>query len=173
MLVPETFKLPADPDQDVQVRLQLAAAVSVERQFELHRQVHAAGSARIPRGDFGYDHRGYSGKPFTRIVGAIPMGKLHVLLRDLRTQPAAWFEPLIPRNELPAPLRSMNPIIVTEVFPDTELLREQSPAAGPQSVLYLEKLSDELWSLVQDQNKQFNTVRFQMIFVRQAVAEQR
>src|SRR6516165_6517301 len=44
-----------------------------------------------------YDHRGLSGKPFTRLLGSIPAGRLETLLKDLRVQPEGWFAPRLPQ----------------------------------------------------------------------------
>src|SRR5207244_6157202 len=68
----------------------------------------------------GYDHRGYTKRPQTRIVGTIPKSKLDLLQRDLRNHPAGWVGPIIPRNEIPTPLRDVNPVSVIEVLPRSE-----------------------------------------------------
>src|ERR1700730_17499184 len=116
-------ELPAD--QAVGVRLELAAGFSPARQKEL------ADQARVLLGLLGfkeaaaYDHRGLGGKPFTRLVGTIPAGRLESLLKDLRGQPEGWFAPRLALADLPAPLRNVNPILITEVLADFQ------PAAEP------------------------------------------
>ena len=72
-------------------------------------------------------------EPYTRIVGVIPAGQLSLLLRDLRLLPTNWFETRVSMSELPAPLRSASPILITEVLPDPAPLPERPLVAGPQS----------------------------------------
>ena len=69
----------------------------------------------------GYDQRGYSGRPFTRLVGTIPVGHLQTLMRDLRYYPFGWFLPEIRLDRVPAPFRNQNPFRIIEVLPPTDL----------------------------------------------------
>jgi len=162
MLIPQDFKL---PPEEVHVRLQLNETVGAASQFELYQQVRVFLTEVFGfREAFGYDHHGFGKKPFTRIVGSIPTPLLSILLRDLRTQPANWFGPVIPTEEYPAPLRNSNPILVTEVLPDPNPLYEYllPPARG---AAYLEKISEDLWGTVLRKDMQKEIVRVQLILV--------
>src|SRR5205085_4718982 len=104
LLVPVDFKLPEGAEDPVLVRLEIAGNLTADRQRELTNQTRVL----LRLHDFvepaGYDHRGYSRRPYTRIVGTIPAGKLDLLQRDLRNHPAGWLGPIIPRDEMPSPL---------------------------------------------------------------------
>src|SRR5579859_5648780 len=91
MLIPDDFKLDgAAPEQPVWIRLQLPSGLSTDRQRELWEQVRALLTLQQFREAVAYDHRGYSGHSFTRLVGTIPYARLDNLLKDLRTQPGGW-----------------------------------------------------------------------------------
>jgi len=81
------------------------------------------------------------GRPHSRLRGTIPVGNLDVLSRDRRRQPSGWFAPRV--GELPAPLRSAPPILVTEIMPDPTPLAE--PTEPPEREGDAEKISDDLW----------------------------
>ena len=81
MLLPEDFKLQdGEPDQPVYVRLELPSGLATDRQRELFEQVRALLGLQQFREAVGYDHRGYSGKPFSRLVGTVPAARLDNLL---------------------------------------------------------------------------------------------
>jgi hypothetical protein len=181
MLIPNDFKLDdAAPDQPVWIRLQLPSGLATDRQRELYEQVRALLTLQQFREAVAYDHRGYSGQPFTRLVGTIPYARLDNLLKDLRTQPGGWLVPVMPQTELPQPLRGLNPLRIIEV------LREKEPIkviAEPEPRIpdYLEKISPELWELVKQPEPSSRPIRVQIGFVgtlspqdtawRQALAE--
>jgi hypothetical protein len=163
LLLPVEVKdkeLPAE--QPVGVRLELAGGLSLARQKEL------ADQARVLLGLLGfkeavaYDHRGLGGKPFTRLVGTIPAGRLESLLKDLRGQPEGWFAPRLSHADLPAPLRNVNPIPITEVLPGFQPSAEPAgipPRAHPD----LDKLSPELFALLNAKGQETLPVRIQVV----------
>lgn len=163
LLVPEGFKLPDDLDQPVRVRLDLTPGLSTDRQRELAEQVRAVLDHLAFREAVGYDHRGHTGRPFTRLVGTVPVGRLSVLLKDLRGQPAGWFAPRVPPGEVPEPLRTLSPVQVIEVLPDPEPITDvgEAPARDPA---YLEKIETPLWALVQDKASQGREIRIELVF---------
>ena len=163
LLLPPEWKdkeLPAE--QMVGVRLEMAGGFSPARQKEL------ADQARILLGLMGfkeaaaYDHRGITGKPFTRLVGAIPAGRLEGLLKDLRGQPEGWFAPRLPMADLPTPLRNVNPILVTEVLADYQRASEP-PALPPRANADLDKLTPDLLALVGAKGQEETVVRIQVL----------
>ncbi len=104
MIMPEDFEYPPkDLDKLVRVRLELAGNLGTQRQRELADQVKVVLMAFQFREAVGYDQRGYSGRPFTRLTGTIPQGRLEVLLKDLRGQPAGWFAAHPAGQRAPAP----------------------------------------------------------------------
>ena len=87
------------------MRLDLAGNLPADRQRELSNQTRVLLRELGFKEPAGYDHRGLlPGRPYTRIVGTIPKGKLDLLNRDLRKQPAGWLGPIIKPNEIPSPL---------------------------------------------------------------------
>jgi hypothetical protein len=163
LLVPEEFKLPDQPEQQVHLRLELASGFPADRQRELGDQVRVILGLLGFKEAQGYDYHGYSKKPFTRIVGAIPAGQLDLLLRDLRYQPTNWLSTLVDLQELPSPFRQVNPILIVEVLPDPEPLREV--VLAPRSPFYLEKLSADLWTLVEKKDQDNQVVRLQLVLI--------
>src|SRR5207244_6088952 len=121
--------------------------------FVTARQKELSAEARVLLGLLGfkettaYDHRGLSGKPFTRLVGTIPAGRLESLLKDLRTQPEGWYAPRLAPTDLPTPLRNLNPIRITKVLADFQPSVEPA-APPPRANADLDKLSPELFALV-------------------------
>lgn len=162
-VAPDEFKLPEEPDTPVTVRLELAGRLSADRQRELANQTRVLLRELGFKEPPGYDHRGYSGRIYTRLVGTIPRGKLDLLLRDLRNHPAGWFGPIIPREEMPTPLREVNPVTVVEVLPDTAPIKELTDPA-PRTPEYLEKISPDLWELVKAKEVPTTPIRVQIAF---------
>jgi subtilisin family serine protease len=153
LLIPHDYVLPADPDQYVKVRLELHAGFSTERAFTLANQVRVL----LKQFDFiesaGYDHRGYTGRSFTRLVGWIPVEHLKTLLKDLRTQPTGWLTPRIEIETLPAPVSQVSPILVTEVLPDPDVKVPKLKSTS-QEVTALDKLSPALRALLEDKKSE-------------------
>lgn len=164
LLIPEdgTFKLPDDPAEPVHVRLQLAGSLAPERQRELSEQAVAVLRLLGFREAVGYDRRGYDGRPFTRLVGTMPRGRLQTLLKDLRNLPGGWLAPVIPRGELPTPLRRVNPVRVIEVLRATGPLKEAA-APAPRKRLAWEKIAPELWAIVNDKERAGQLIRVQVV----------
>lgn len=162
-LVPEEFKLPEDGEAPVTVRLELAGNLTPDRQRELSNQTRVLLRELGFREPVGYDHHGYSKRPYTRIVGTIPAGKLDLLSRDLRNHPAGWLGPIIPSSEIPLPLRDINPVTVIEVLPDGEAVKDV-PDAELRGFEHMEKISPDLWDLVKGKEPPLGKVRVQVGF---------
>jgi hypothetical protein len=162
LLVPDDFKLPDEADKPVHVRLQLASGFLTDRQRELAEQVLVLLTRLGFREAVGYDNRGYDERPFSRIVGTIPRGRLDDLLKDLRTQPTGWLADILPRDELPPPLAGVNPVRVIEILRDTEPPREVAEPA-PREAPFLNKISPELWEIVGGKDAEEKTLRIQII----------
>jgi hypothetical protein len=184
LLMPAAYQLPEDPTQPVLVRLELASRLPPHRQFELANQVRAY----LMQFDFhestGYDHHGYTGRPFTRLVGTLPAEHLQFLpaefgkeeidqvptmVKDLRSQPTGWFEPTVGREALPSPLRDDVPIVVTEVIPEPQPLQDL-PRAERRGQEYLDKIADDLWALVISKNDDTKVMRVEIILSATPVA---
>lgn len=166
LLSPEGFKLPADSKAPVRIRIELAGGIPLDRQRELGDQTRVLLRDLGFREAAGYDHAGYTGRPFTRLAGTIPAGRLEVLLKDLRTHPAGWFGPRIAMADLPLPLRTLNPIRVVEVLADKEPAIELA-IPEVRSPAYLEKISPDLWAIVNDKKMDNKIVRIDVILVGQ------
>ena len=167
LLVPEDFKLPALPEganDPVTVRLEIAGNLTADRQRELTNQTRVLLAELGFKEPAGYDHHGYSRRPYTRIVGTIPRSKLDLLQRDLRNHPAGWLGPIIPRNEMPTPFREVNPVTVIEVLPDTAPIKVL-PEPEPRGEEIFEKISPDLWELVKGKELGSGRIRVQIAFV--------
>jgi hypothetical protein len=164
LLVPDDFKLPDGADDPVLVRLEIGGNLTADRQRELTNQTRVLLRELGFVEPAGYDHRGYSRRPYTRIVGTIPASKLDLLLRDLRFHPAGWLGPIIPREEMPLPLRDINPVTVIEVLPDSAAIKVL-PEPEPRGDEIFDKISLDLWALVKDKDAGSNRVRVQVGFV--------
>ncbi|HYV39621.1 MAG TPA: hypothetical protein VE988_28290 [Gemmataceae bacterium] len=162
LLMPPDYKIPEEPGQPVRVRLELAGGLPEARQLVLANQVKVLLAQLYFKESVGYDDRGYSGKPHTRIVGQIPADQLLTLLKDLRTQPSGWLEPLIDPLTLPSPVSQRPPIIVTEVVPEPSPALEIPPPAK-RGQDYLDKITPELWSMVVSKEDDTKIVRAEII----------
>ena len=171
LLLPAETKdkeLPAE--QPVGVSLELAGGLSPARQKELADQVRVMLGLLGFKEATAYDHRGLSGKPFTRLLGSIPAGRLETLLKDLRVQPEGWFAPRLPQANLPSPLRNVNPILFTEVLPDYQ--RSAAPVdPPPRGHADLDKLSPELFALVNAKGQEATMIRLQVVLDHVPAAE--
>jgi hypothetical protein len=171
LVLPEDYEYPPqDLDKLVRIRVELAGGLSSDRQRELAEQVKAVLAILGFREAPAYDHQGYSRRPFTRLAGTIPQGRLEVLLKDLRGQPAGWFASRIPPGDLPSPLRSVNPIRIVEVLPDPEPIAAVA-VPQPRIPTYLEKISPDLWALVSDKGSGNEPARIELIFTGTLVPE--
>lgn len=148
LLVPSDFKLPEQPDAPVQVQLDLVPRLSPRRQLELLDQVRAVLDKLGFREMTGYDQRGFTGQPHTRLRGTIATSQLDTLLKDLRSQPTGWFAPRIPASELPEPIRTVNPVLITTVIADPAPVKPPAWPPLPDD-LNLLKLAPELLPLTQ------------------------
>jgi hypothetical protein len=113
LLLPAGFKVPEESATPVKVQLELAGGLPLARQWILAEQVRVKLGQLGFQEAVGYDHRGH-----TRMVGTIPAANLETLLKDLRWQPGGWLAPPLPIARLPEPLRTIDPILVTEVIPE-------------------------------------------------------
>jgi hypothetical protein len=162
-IAPEEVKLPDDPNAPVAVRLELAGNLPPDRQRTLANQTRVLLRELGFKEPIGYDHRGNSGRVYTRMVGTIPKAKLDLLQRDLRSHPAGWLGPVIPYGEIPSPLREVNPVRVIEILPDTQAIK-QLAEPEPRFPDYLEKISADLWELVKEKDLPPTPVRIQIGF---------
>jgi subtilisin family serine protease len=161
LVVPDDYKLPEDIGQPVKVRLELHSGFQPDRAFTLSNQVRAL----LKQFDFveatGYDHRGYTGRPFTRLVGWIPVEYLETLLKDLRTQPTGWFTPRLEKEALPLPINLVSPIVITEVLPDPDVNPPKAKTVA-EAPWYLDKLSPGLRARFDDKATHKQEVRTQI-----------
>ncbi|HZZ79692.1 MAG TPA: hypothetical protein VFE62_14325, partial [Gemmataceae bacterium] len=162
-LAPMEFKLPEGGNDPVLVRLELSGNFSPERQRALANQTRVLLAELGFKEPAGYDHRGYTGRQYTRIVGVIPRGKFDLLNRDLRDHPAGWLGPIIPRREQPTPLREVNPVQVIEVIPDDKAVKELAEVE-PRMPAALEKISPDLWELVKGKDVPSTPMRVEIAF---------
>jgi hypothetical protein len=146
----------------VKVRLELASGFTLPRQLELAKQARVLLATLGFRESVGYDHRGYTGRPHTRLLGTIPGEQLTTLLKDLRQQPGGWFGPRIEAEDLPAPLRAVVPIVIIEVLPDPAppAAPPEPPGRGPA---HLDKMSADLWALAGQKGREAEVVRLEVI----------
>src|SRR5262249_46196892 len=142
LLLPAGYKPPAETEF-VKVQLELATGLAPAREKVLADQPLEKRRALGFREAIGYDHRGN-----TRLVGRIPAGELETLLHDLRTEPSGWLVPVTPVAELPLPLRSVSPILVTEVTPEPSgVPPAREPPVGREPAAdqrHLQKLTPDL-----------------------------
>lgn len=177
LALPADFQVPEDPAQPVRVRLELASGLPPARQFMLANQIRAILALFDFKESVGYDHRGHTGKPFTRLVGTVPaaylqafpaeFGKAFVeqpptLLKDLRTQPTGWLSPLFDPDLLPSPFRDQVPIVLTEVIAEPEPANDL-PAPARRGQPYLDKIAGDLWAVVTSKEDDSKIVRAEII----------
>jgi hypothetical protein len=160
LLLPPDYKLPEDGDRPVRVQLELRSGYSREQQLRLLEQVRVLLQHFGFQEAYGYDRRGYTGRPHSRLRGTLPAGQLDVVFRDLRRQPSGWFGPRL--VDLPAPLRSANPVLVIEVLADTSPLAEpaEQPERGEEA---LEKIGNDLWPLAKNKVTRDRVVRLEIV----------
>jgi hypothetical protein len=161
LLKPAGYK-PPDADTQVKVRLELARGFPLERQRLLASQALTILEELGFREAVGYDNRGH-----TRLVGTIPAGQLSVLLKDLRGLPSGWFAPRVPAVDLPAPLKTVSPVLITEVVPEPEgvappreLPAPKRPGKGEEHLL---KVSPELRALMAQEGEAAKPARMEVI----------
>jgi hypothetical protein len=163
LLIPDGFKLPDEANQPVRVRVELAGGLNLDRQRELAEQTKLLLGVLGFKEAGHYDHRGVTGRAYTKLTGTLPRGQLAVLLKDLRTQPGGWFAPQIAPAELPLPLQMIDPILFTEVLTDLAPIQDAAEPAARMPE-YLEKIGPGLWEIVNDKAKEQDNVRVQALF---------
>lgn len=164
LIMPTNVKLP-DGDQPIGVQLDLIDSLSMSGQRQLGNQVRVLLAEMGFQEATGYDHRGVRGRPFSRLVGVLPAGNLLNLLKDLRRQPSDWLSPKYNPEDLPTPLRSASPILMTEVLPYLPAVGEPAPPA-PRKPPFLEKVSTGLWAHLQQKEKDAGLIRYQAILAK-------
>ncbi len=113
LLLPAGYKPPADLKERVKVSLMLTDRLPPSQQQLFRNQIKQV-LAKIGFQDaVAYDHRGYAS-----LRGTMPWISVPTLLKDLRTQPAGWFLPLVHEQDLPEPFKSKLPIRLIEVMPE-------------------------------------------------------
>lgn len=163
LLVPADFALPKKQGARVLVDLELTSGFSAGQQRELQDQVRALLRVFGFQESAGYDHRGYTGQPFTRLRGSVPSDVLDILLKDLRTQPTGWFAPKIPPSALPVPLAKVNPIRIIRVLPDPAPV-SSLPAPPDRGEEAFYSIGPRLWEIVKANGPQTKPVRVEVIF---------
>jgi hypothetical protein len=147
LLRPAGYQPAEDEETPVKVQLELASGLPSDRQRVFADQVRGKLASLGFQEAVGYDHRGQ-----TRVVGTIPAGNLELLLKDIRWQPSGWLVPVTPVAELPAPLRDISPIRVTEVLPEpTGLASPKGVGSAAERIDEADplfKLSEDLQALV-------------------------
>lgn len=136
LFAPAGFKLPAEQDAAVPIRLGIASGYLAPEQQILHRQVNELLAKLGFREMVGYDHRGH-----TLVRGSIPAGNVGRLLKDLRAEPSGWFflDPpdAFPTDDLPPvrnrqPIRDTLPVRWVEVVPDADVTLLPQGAVPPE-----------------------------------------
>jgi hypothetical protein len=125
LLRPAGYRLPENPQQRVLVQLKLTA-LSPSRQRDLFYQA----LDKLTRVGL-IEKVGYDNERFTRILGTIPAGDVDTLDADLRFQPAGWLTTETPVEDLPEPIRSVNPVRIVEVLPEPEGVPPSTDVAPP------------------------------------------
>ncbi len=172
LLTPPGYTLPAAPDQPVAVRLELAPGFTPRRQQDLARQARVLLRQLGFVEAAGYDDRGYTRRPHTRLVGTVPAAQLQVakddpyplppLLKDLRSQPGGWLGPRILLEDLPAPLAQVSPLLVIEVLPDAAPPKGLA-ASAPRDDFALTRISDDLWAIASRKEDDSRVVRMEVL----------
>ena len=160
-LVPEGYKLPDDLAVPVRISIDLAGGLQSDEQKTLADQTRLILQLLGFREGVGYDDRGRAGRQHSRLVGQIPGKNLELLLKDLRLQPAGWFDSNLVFDKLPTPLRDVNPAQVVEVIPEPQPMDDLKEPA-PRSPVYLEKIAGDLWDL--SQTRKDDLLRVQIVF---------
>jgi len=156
-LIPVGLELPQNPDARAQVQMELVPGYPLRRERLLADQVR---EKLAPLGFIeavGYDHREH-----TRLVGSIPVGRLAILVQDLRYLPAGWLMPAVPVVMLPGPLRDGSPILVSEVLREPPAQAVPAMFRPPDGQEYLLKLSPEVRRLAGQATN--DLVRLELIF---------
>jgi hypothetical protein len=162
LLMPSSYKLPENPEQRVLVQLKLADGLSLNRQRDLFFQsldkLRQIGLVE----KVGYDH-----EKFTRILGTIPAVEVETLLADLRVLPAGWLASQTPIEELPEPIRDVNPIRIAEVLAEPEGVPPSAdvppPPAPPAGQEFLAKIAPDLRAPTEDAA---GPIRFEVVLTR-------
>jgi hypothetical protein len=163
LLMPAGYKLPENPDQRVLVQLKLADHLSSTWQRDLFFQsldkLRQIGLVE----KVGYDHEG-----FTRILGTIPAADVELLVADLRALPAGWLAAQTPIDELPEPIRNINPIRIAEVLvepegvpPSADVAMRPAPPAGQE---FVAKIAPD-WGAAADESVA-GPIRFEVVLTR-------
>jgi|SRR5579883_24405 len=121
LFAPSGFMYP-EPDKPVAVKIGLRTGLHGPMQQQLHRQTVAHLGLMGFGEALGYDTQGY-----TLIRGAIPAKNVNLLVKDIRAEPSGWFVPVVPRDQLPSPLRDASPLRWVEVLPIAEFPPPYSP----------------------------------------------
>lgn len=157
LLIPTGYQIPNGADARVTVQIQLVSGLTAQRQQLLHRQARDQLAKLGFVEKVGYDHRGS-----TRLFGTLPADQLPTLLTDLRWLPAGWLSPETNPDNLPDPLRTLDPLRVIEVMPqiDGAVADAGIPAVEPA----LEKLSPDLRAVLANADAAAKPRRMEVIF---------
>lgn len=159
LLLPAGYAVPDDAAKPVAVRLTLASGFARPEQRVFHEQTVGKLRGFGFRENVGYDHAG-----FARVIGTVPAGKLFTLLKDLRWQPAGWFLPTVPFDQLPTPFRNVLPVRLVEVLPDApEQPAPPAPVLAPPGGRDNERYSQGIRAVLEDPAKANLPLRVEVI----------
>jgi hypothetical protein len=156
LFAPSGYMYPDSGDKPVPIRIMLRAGLIPSAQQALYLQALAQLELLGYKDFLGYDTRGY-----TQLKGTIPYKYLDRLVKDLRTEPAGWFLPNTPVDQLPRPLADRNPIRWVEVMTAADI----PPPFAPEAVLPARaRLSPDLRALLNDPGAKETPLRVEALF---------
>ena len=156
LFAPSGYMYPESGDKPVTIRVIIRGGMIPTVQQAFHGQALAQLELLGFRELLGYDPRG-----FTQLKGTIPYKNLNKLVKDLRTEPAGWFLPDVPPDQLPRPLADRNPIRWVEVMP----IVDTPPPFAPEAVLPARaRLTPELRALLVDPNAKETSTAVEVLF---------
>jgi hypothetical protein len=157
LLTPAGFQIP-EGDERVSVRMTLASGLARDRQQLLHSQVNE----RLAKLGFisrvGYDNRG-----FTMLFGTLPAESLPNMVADIRFQPGGWLAADTDVENLPEPLRSLDPVLIVEVIAEPKDITALNDVAIPAVEPGLEKLSGDLRALLRKEGASAKATRLEVV----------
>lgn len=150
----EPSNAPKEKPAVVQISCGIRDGLPPEQQRQLHEQTVARLGQLGFRENVAYDHLG-----FTRIRGRLPGAVLPQLVKDVRSLPAGWFAPADSKEDLPLPIRGINPIRSVEWMPNAPDTLATLPADLAKG-----KFSADLVKALADAEGGDKPIRIEMLF---------
>lgn len=150
----EPSNAPKDKPAVAQISCVIREGLPAEQQRQLHEQTVARLGQLGFRENVAYDHLG-----FTRIRGRIPGAVLPQLVKDVRGLPAGWFTPTDSKEDLPLPIRGINPIRIVEWMPNAPDTLTALPAELAKG-----KFGADLVKALADADGGEKPIRIEMLF---------